>query len=74
MDTILINPAEIESCWEKEDACFVKTKTGKVWICDNKICIDIKNDYFIWTIDFILENMNKQMIKLPLKRSAGYEK
>ena len=32
MNTVLISPAEIESCWEKNDACFIKTKSGKVWV------------------------------------------
>lgn len=34
MKEIIINTNEIESIWEKDGICFVKMKSGKVWLCD----------------------------------------
>lgn len=33
MKEIIINTQEIESVWEKEDACLIKMNSGKVWVC-----------------------------------------
>ena len=33
MNEVIINKKEIESVWEKDDLCFVKMKSGKVWLC-----------------------------------------
>ena len=40
MENVLISPSDIESCWEKSDACFVKMKSGKVWVCE--LYIDVE--------------------------------
>ena len=78
MESVLISPADIESCWEKNDACFIKMKTGKVWICE--LYIDIETckignyavgGYTASTKDFIIENQNKAIIKIPLKKRGG---
>ena len=34
MNEVIINTKEIESIWEKNNLCFIKMKSGKVWICD----------------------------------------
>ena len=34
MNEVIINTKEIESIWEKNHLCFIKMKSGKVWICD----------------------------------------
>ena len=82
METVLINPAEIESCWEKNDACFIKTKSGKVWVCEQYVDIDdfTIGDYAITghtipTTEFIINNQDKSIIRLPIrKRGNGYGK
>lgn len=33
MNEVTINTIEIESIWEKDSICFVKMKSGKVWLC-----------------------------------------
>ena len=62
MKKILVNPADIESCWEKPDACMVKTKTGKVWVCEKKY---EKQP----TISIIQNAKNQYFIELPLKKN-----
>lgn len=37
MNEVIINTNEIESIWEKSNICFVKMKSGKVWICEEFI-------------------------------------
>ena len=34
MNEIKINKNEIESIWEKDNLCFIKMKSGKVWLCE----------------------------------------
>lgn len=34
MNEVIINTMEIESIWEKDNLCFIKMKSGKVWLCD----------------------------------------
>lgn len=34
MNEIKINKNEIESIWEKDNICFIKMKSGKVWLCE----------------------------------------
>ena len=34
MNEVIINTKEIESIWEKDHLCFIKMKSGKVWLCD----------------------------------------
>lgn len=62
MDKILINPADIESCWEKPDACLVKTKTGKVWVCERSA---IK-----MLVDLMENKTHEKLVVLPLKRGG----
>ena len=75
MNTVLISPAEIESCWEKNDACFIKTKSGKVWVCEKYVDIDDFEieDYAIGghtipTTEFIINNQSKSIVRLPIKK------
>ena len=37
MNEVMINKKEIESIWEKDHLCFVKMKSGKVWLCEETI-------------------------------------
>ena len=67
MNTILINPTEIESCWEKNDACFIKTKTGKIWVCEKKIGAINTN-----TLKYIECNKHQNLIELPLIQRGDF--
>lgn len=73
METILICPADIESCWEKTDACFIKMKSGKVWICCKFIDVGnpIMMGYTTSTKDYILDNQDKTIISLPKKKRGN---
>lgn len=62
MDKILINPTDIESCWKKPDACMVKTKTGKVWVCEKE------------AMDIVMSHQKDNLVSLPLKRGGKYGK
>lgn len=69
MKEIVVNTNEIESVWEKTDVCFVKMKSGKVWLCelskDNSIEDFLRTDVLsLSTKDYIAHN--KGLIKLPL--------
>lgn len=75
MDKIIVNPADIESCWEKPDACMVKMKTGKVWVCERDV--QEKSGQFILntnTIEKIMANKKEKLVELPLKRGGKYGK
>ena len=61
MEKILINPDNIESCWEQPDACMVKTKTGKVWVCEKEAMK-------------LLATNKKKLVELPLKRGGKHGK
>lgn len=80
MDKILINPADIESCWEKNDACFVKTKSGKVWICEKYLYdhttqsleIHIFEDEEVSTTLGLIKHLkDEKLIELPLLKKRG---
>lgn len=62
MNEVIVNTQEIESIWEKDNLCFVKMKSGKVWIC-NKFFGETP------TINHIKEN--KGLIYLPLSIKEG---
>lgn len=69
MKTILINSKEIESCWESDDICFVKTTTGKVWLCQKDYPM-----FSISTFRFIQSKFGKQtLIELPLATKGKSE-
>lgn len=63
MDKIIVNPTDIETCWEKPDACMVKMKTGKVWVCEKSS-----------TMELIMANKQEKLVELPLKRGGKYGK
>lgn len=82
METILISPEDIESCWEKENACLVKMKSGKVWICERiytstpipwetkKVGKKLVHEYRTietTTKDHIGRNKNEKLIEIKLK-------
>lgn len=69
MKTILINSKEIESCWETDDICCVKTTTGKVWLCQKQYPM-----YNTSTFKFIKSKFNEQtLIELPLAQKGKSE-
>ena len=75
MDKVIVNPADIESCWEKPDACMVKMKTGKVWVCERDV--QEESGQFILntnTIEKIMANKKEKLVELPLKRGGKYGK
>lgn len=68
MKEIIINTQEIESVWEKEDACLVKMNSGKVWVC-KKYKMIITNyetlvTKFISTMDYL--NGKQGLVRLTL--------
>lgn len=79
MKNILVSPSDIESCWEKNDACFVKMKSGKVWVCmkylyfePNTLDIHIINGKQITkTLDLIKHLKDEKFIELPLQIKRG---
>jgi hypothetical protein len=48
MNEVIINTKEIESIWEKDHLCFIKMKSGKVWICDE--CQTIGTGVKTWSV------------------------
>lgn len=70
MNEVIINTNKIESVWEKDNICFVKMISGKVWLCNCYKDITLGKiglcDYgkSIKTIDYIKES--KGLICLPL--------
>ena len=67
MKDILVSPSDIQCCWEKNDACLVKMKTGKVWVCEKE-----RNNQI--TLEFILNSKKENLVELPLKRGGKYGK
>ena len=89
MNEVTINKNEIESIWEKDHLCFVKMKSGKVWLCEEiitKLTKELQKelglgyserDLSTATIKtgFYIEQIPTQFITLPLsKRSENYGK
>lgn len=62
MNEIIINTTEIESVWEKDNICFVKMKSGKVWLCR-----EIKNGYSVKTKDYIASHNGLIALELTTK-------
>lgn len=79
MESILVNPSDIESCWEKNDACFVKMKSGKVWVCMKYLYFEPKTLTVLMidgketskTLDLIKCLKDEKFIELPLKIKRG---
>lgn len=71
-NNILINTNEVESSWEKPDACFVKMTSGKIWVCDKITNFDGKP---VPTKDYILQNPHSIIrVYLLSNGGAGYGK
>lgn len=63
MKEVYINTNEVESCWEKDNICFVKMKSGKVWLCEP------------YAIDRIISNKDRIVaVELTTKGSDSYGK
>lgn len=72
MNEVTINKNEVESIWEKDNLCFVKMKSGKVWLCP-EFSYNILNEK-IKVADYIKEKQNN-FVKIPLsQRSDKYGK
>lgn len=73
MNEIIINTTEIESVWEKDNICFVKMKSGKVWLCrEFKDITTLENDeiacgYSIRTKDYIASHIGLIALELTTK-------
>ena len=72
MNEVIVNTQEIESIWGKDNLCFVKMKSGKVWICPQSF--DLKNTETggilkEQTADYIQKNNG--LIWLPLSNKGG---
>lgn len=57
MNEVIVNTQDIESAWEKDNICFVKMRSGKIWLC--KQFFDV--DYWFYTdngssCDLIINN------------------
>lgn len=70
MNEIIINTTEIESVWEKDNICFVKMKSGKVWLC--REIKDITTDsvaygYSVKTKDYIASHNGLIALELTTK-------
>lgn len=65
MSKILIKTNQLESCWETTDVCFVKMKSGKVWIC-SLYTVTKKN--LERTYNFIKAAKQNQIIELTLAK------
>lgn len=68
MKTVLLKTTQIESCWETTDACFVRMKSGRVWICSlykaNKRNLER-------TYNFIKSSKQDQIIEVALAKKEG---
>ena len=79
MNEVIINTKEIESVWEKNHLCFIKMKSGKVWICDEfqKIGTGVKTRS-VRTIEKVTRNVANNgltIIQLSQKgKSDRYDK
>ena len=85
MNEVTINKKEIESIWEKDHLCFVKMKSGKVWLCEETITKQTKQlqyelglgysekDLSMATIktSFYIEKVKNDFIKIPLSQRGG---
>lgn len=73
MNEIIINTNEVESVWEKDHLCFIKMKSGKVWLCKEFKDVNlVENEHFgygysIKTKDYIKENKGLVCIELSQK-------
>ena len=65
MKTVLLKAAQIESCWETMDACFVKMRSGRVWIC-SLYTINRQRTY-----EFIKSSKQDQIIEVALAQKEG---
>lgn len=78
MEKVLVNPADIESCWEKPDACMVKMKTGKVWVCEKEYKSQPTIEHIKQGTKCLLHGDEIQivqtLVELPLKRGGKYGK
>lgn len=75
MKKILVRPTEIESCWEKNDACFIKMRSGRVWICQKEVSgiPDVNQTVpIISTLETILKCQNDDLIELPLAEGGKH--
>lgn len=72
MNEVIVNTNEIESCWEKDNLCFVKMRSGKVWLClPYKDFTKGENDFVAFgyskkTIDYI--KSSNGLICLPISQ------
>lgn len=85
MNEVKINKKEIESIWQKDHLCFVKMKSGKVWLCEEMITKPTKElqkelglgyserDLSKSTIatSLYIEQVKNDFITIPLSQRGG---
>ena len=75
MNEVIINTKEIESIWEKDNRCFIKMKSGKVWICDEfqEIKTGVQN-FKIKTVEKLTKNVaNNGLTIIQLSKKGKSE-
>lgn len=78
MNELIVNVNEIESCWEKDNICFVKMKSGKAWLCLPEKDVTTGSisgmacGYPIRTKDYILKNNGLISLQLSYKVGGRY--
>lgn len=82
MNEVMINKKEIESIWEKDHLCFVKMKSGKVWLCEEtitKLTKELQKELGLGYSEkdlstamiktsFYIEQVRNDFIKIPLSQ------
>lgn len=73
MNEIIINTDEIECIYEKDNLCFVKMKSGKVWLCPQQLVIRTGiTAYEMQTKRYLLES--KGLVSIPLSQKGKCER
>ena len=87
MNEIIINKKEVESIWEKDHLCFIKMKSGKVWLCEETITKPTKDLLFelglgysdrdkssaIIKTSFYIEQIKNDFVSVPLSKKGKSE-
>lgn len=72
MNEVYVNTEEIESIWEKDDLCFVKMKSGKVWLCPQYTSLkNVETGSVLTELTIEYIQRNKGLIWLPLSTKGG---
>lgn len=70
--SILINANEIETCWQNNDVCFIRMKSGKTWVCEKETLIDNNNILVFNQVRDAMKMHSTITIPLKPKNDGGY--